>query len=102
MIISRLKDIVEEIRKNPPPDTKESFSLYRIQKDSGIAYSTLVKIADAEPLNAIYAHVLEGILTSINKRRNPITPEYTLNDLLEMVSESDLAKRRRPRKKRNG
>jgi len=98
MVRYRLERIAEEIKANPPADSKENFTYYRIEKDTGLAYSTILRMFSDRPVKIIHTHALERLLECINKRRNPNTPEYVIGDLLEVVSESDVQRGRRRRK----
>jgi hypothetical protein len=102
MIAYRLKKIVDEIQADPREDAEETFTYYRIWKETGIAYSTIIRLGKGQAQKTLHSHVIEALLDCVNKWRNQSTPEYTFNELLEMVSEADLSKRRQSRKKRNG
>lgn len=99
LLAYRLREIVEEIQANPPDDydPKEPFTFYRLHKDSGVAHSTIFHLLKGEPVSTIHSSVVVRLLEALNNRRNKSLPEYTLNDLLVVVSESG-----RRRRQKNG
>jgi hypothetical protein len=101
MIIFRIEEILSAINRDLVEGVKE-YSAYALAEDSGVSLSSVYKWKKGTPVERIDASVIERLLEAVNKRRHPRTPEFNLNDLLEIVSEAELAGRRRPRKKRNG
>lgn len=97
MLAFRLREIMEEVQANPPDDydPDEPFSFYRLNKDSGVAHSTIYRLLKGQPSATIHSSVVVRLLDAINHRRNKSTPEYTLNDLLVVVRKSGRRQRQK-------